>query len=25
VNCATNGTSLGEFLNAALRNSKQWN
>ena len=22
VNCATNGTSLGEFLNAALRNSK---
>ena len=23
VNCATNGTSLGEFLNAALRNSKQ--
>lgn len=23
VNCATNGTSLGEFLNAALKNSKQ--
>ena len=22
VNCATNGTSLGEFLNAALRNNK---
>ena len=22
VNCATNGTSLGEFLNAALKNSK---
>ena len=22
VNCATNGTSLGEFLNTALRNSK---